>query len=173
MSLVPVLELPLQAILHFQPCPVPLAASYLQSLCSTEGHSVQRQVALEPYLSTRADDLADVWDLPPCSASGNLKVPDLRQAINHLQFQCSSIEASSTSHATASRPLPADSLGELPEWNWPMVSAGSVEDVSSTLGSGRHLVAALSELASFMDSHLMRSAWDRPAVSGLTTQAKL
>ncbi|KAJ7700095.1 P-loop containing nucleoside triphosphate hydrolase protein [Mycena rosella] len=66
LSLVPTSELPLQTILEFQPCPAPVAGSYLQGLCCAEGHIVDRNVLTKMY------------------AQGY----DLRHTIHRLQLLC-------------------------------------------------------------------------------------
>ena len=65
-SLVPVYDLPLQAILEFKPCSAEAAVSYLQRLCSAEGYFVE------------SDDLSQLY--APCE--------DLRRTINALQVIC-------------------------------------------------------------------------------------
>ncbi|KAI0334968.1 P-loop containing nucleoside triphosphate hydrolase protein [Cubamyces sp. BRFM 1775] len=86
MSVVPLDILPLQTILHFEPCPTPLAASYLQALSSTEGRPLERSVAERLYESKRP--LAD--DVHFDAAVHPILVPqpiaDLRRAINQLQL---------------------------------------------------------------------------------------
>ena len=69
-SLVPVYDLPLQAILEFKPCPAEAAVSYLQQLCSAEGYFVE------------SDDLSQLY--APCAAAAL----DLRRTINALQVIC-------------------------------------------------------------------------------------
>jgi hypothetical protein len=66
-SLVPVHDLPLQAILEFKPCPAEAAVSYLQKLCSAEGYFVE------------SDDLSQLY---------TSSAPDLRRTINALQVIC-------------------------------------------------------------------------------------
>ncbi|KAJ7129668.1 P-loop containing nucleoside triphosphate hydrolase protein [Mycena epipterygia] len=66
LSLIPTIELPLQTILNFQPCPPAIAGSYLQGLCCAEGHIVDRDVLTKMY------------------ANGN----DLRHTIHRLQLLC-------------------------------------------------------------------------------------
>ncbi|KAL7281270.1 hypothetical protein ACG7TL_004578 [Trametes sanguinea] len=87
MSLVPVGDLPLQTTLHFSPCPVPLATTYLQALCLVEGRSVRRDVLAKVYeeagsggaSSSPADSAVYPGAIPPSP-------PDLRRAINQLQL---------------------------------------------------------------------------------------
>jgi hypothetical protein len=69
-SLVPVHDLPLQAVLEFKPCATEAAVSYLQNLCSAEGYFVE------------SDDLSQLYNGSAPSA------PDLRRTIHALQVIC-------------------------------------------------------------------------------------
>ena len=69
-SLVPVHDLPLQAVLEFKPCPTEAAVFYLQNLCSAEGYFVE------------SDDLSQLYNGSAPSA------PDLRRTIHALQVIC-------------------------------------------------------------------------------------
>ncbi|CAA7259790.1 unnamed protein product [Cyclocybe aegerita] len=85
-SLVPLEDLPLQTVLWFTPCPPDAAVSYLQALCSAEGHSINRTT-----LSQLQRDLQPVSsDLSEGSSHGRLE-PDLRRTINSLQVACRSM----------------------------------------------------------------------------------
>ncbi|KAF9509492.1 hypothetical protein BS47DRAFT_149415 [Hydnum rufescens UP504] len=88
-SLVPVQELPLQTILGFEPCPVPLAASYLCRLSQLEGYKIEQRVLEQLYGTVQGRLLVDFPDQPmhPVPTHSN-PVPDLRQAIQQMQILC-------------------------------------------------------------------------------------
>ena len=85
-SVVPLDILPLQTVLHFSPCPTPVAASYLQAIGSIEGRPLERSVAERLYENKRP--LCD--DARFDAAVHPIFVPqptaDLRRAINQLQL---------------------------------------------------------------------------------------
>ena len=158
MSLVPILDLPIQAVLNFQPCGASLAAAYLQSLCLAEGYSVQQSAVLQLYISGSGVDRGDSEDAILHLVPGNDGVPDLRQTINHLQFRCSSTYVK-TEHSDK-RQLLVDSIDNL--WDPVTLNDSSIdEEIPPTV------IANHAELLSFMDSHLMRGAWNTPAVGVL------
>ena len=71
----PVHDLPIQAILEFNPCPTDAAVSYLQNLCSAEGYFVESEILSQLY--TRS-----------ASAEALQSAPDLRRTIHALQVIC-------------------------------------------------------------------------------------
>ena len=75
MSLVPVHDLPLQAILEFNPCSTDAAVTYLQNLCSAEGYFVDSDTLSQLY--TRS-----------APAEALQSAPDLRRTIHALQVIC-------------------------------------------------------------------------------------
>ncbi|KAJ3510991.1 hypothetical protein NLJ89_g4360 [Agrocybe chaxingu] len=79
-SLVPLQDLPLQTVLWFTSCPPDVAVSYLQALCSAEGHLIDRITLsqLRRDLQPVSSDLSE-----GCSYDG--LEPDLRRTINALQ----------------------------------------------------------------------------------------
>ncbi|KAG8859194.1 hypothetical protein FRB91_008689 [Serendipita sp. 411] len=90
LGLVPVEDLPLQAILEFKPCDVGLAVSYLQAIGVYEGHYIKKEVAHSYYTRDAMYHPldADVPDQPmhPYPSQDPLVVPDLKRSINALQF---------------------------------------------------------------------------------------
>ena len=74
-SLVPVHDLPLQAILEFKPCPTDAAVPYLQNLCSAEGYFVESDILSQLYTRSAAADALQ-------------SAPDLRRTIHALQVIC-------------------------------------------------------------------------------------
>ncbi|KIJ56690.1 hypothetical protein M422DRAFT_238305 [Sphaerobolus stellatus SS14] len=96
-ALIPYDELPFQTCLNFQPCPIPLAASFLQSACMAEGRLFSREqleaIYEKPYSLISCDEPDDPSlpfpsQAPPC--------PDLRRAINQLQFWTSAVAEDGT-----------------------------------------------------------------------------
>lgn len=75
-SLVPVHDLPLQAVLEFKPCPTSTAVSYLQHLCSAEGYLVDSDILSQLY--TRSSPSSEILQ----------SAPDLRRTIHALQVIC-------------------------------------------------------------------------------------
>ena len=80
----------MQTVLEFKPCDIELATSYLQAISLAEGHPVERTIAREIYTDagTYIPMEADIPDQPmlPVPSQGPLVQPDLKRAINHLQF---------------------------------------------------------------------------------------
>jgi len=128
LSLIPVSDLPLQTVLAFQPCPSPIAASYLYGLCMAEGYRPDRDSLVQLYES--ADDPSG-FIIEPTARS-----PDLRRAIHALQLWCPSIHG-----------VPPDEYPRAHLWEY------STEDAHSL----RRSEVSHAELASFMDSHLTRN----------------
>ncbi|KAF8913903.1 hypothetical protein CPB84DRAFT_1840683 [Gymnopilus junonius] len=86
-SLVPTADLPLQSVIRFSHCPVDVATSYLQALCSAEGYSISRDTISQLYEGGLNPDR----NRQRIRAS---KRPDLRRTINELQIQCSMLSGS-------------------------------------------------------------------------------
>lgn len=83
--------LPLQCILEFGACDVELATSYLQAIAKAEGQPISRSFARELYTKGGVYHPinADIPDQPmhPLPSQGPLFTPDLKRAINLLQFR--------------------------------------------------------------------------------------
>ena len=89
-TLIPTDDLPLQTILTFIPCPTHLAVSYLESLCMAEGCIANRRDLHRLYLSgCDSGHVEDATTAPADLSYTTSPKPDLRRAINHLQFWCS------------------------------------------------------------------------------------
>ncbi|KAH9892825.1 hypothetical protein C8Q73DRAFT_791823 [Cubamyces lactineus] len=86
MSVVPLDILPLQTVLHFSPCPTPIAASYLQALGSVEGRPLERGVAERLYENKRTPDDYAQFDAVVHPIFVPQPTADLRRAINQLQL---------------------------------------------------------------------------------------
>ena len=87
-SLVPMEDLPLQNALHFAACPTPLAVSYLQLRSLTEGFETSVALAGELYegLEGRGTQHERCFDNILYPRWITQPPPDLRRAINRLQF---------------------------------------------------------------------------------------
>ncbi|CCM02487.1 uncharacterized protein FIBRA_04588 [Fibroporia radiculosa] len=81
-SLIPCGDLPLQEILAFSPCPVPLATSYLQCVCLAEHQPLERSVVSRLY------ELEEVTAENSLGIFTQCAIPklDLRCALHRLQF---------------------------------------------------------------------------------------
>jgi hypothetical protein len=84
-SLVPVEDLPLQAILEYKSCPSPLASTYLHALSCAEGRSIQPTLMNNLYPATISPIPTGVLDTPLHPHTQYSSSPDLRLAINTLE----------------------------------------------------------------------------------------
>ncbi|KAF8812431.1 P-loop containing nucleoside triphosphate hydrolase protein [Phlegmacium glaucopus] len=129
-SLVPVHDLPLQAVLEFKPCPTDLAVSYLQNLCSAEGYFV------EPGI------LSQLYTRSALSSEALQSAPDLRKTIHALQVVCL---PTTETRCNETMPPPATKT-----------SLGGIEFLSymdSYLSKDPSQVFVIEELASYVPSN--------------------
>ena len=84
-SLVPLLDLPLQKVLVFEPCPPPIAVSYLQGLFCAEGYAINRDVLLRMYGSVYEPAVVDIHNTSDMGVT-DLATYDLRRTIHTLQI---------------------------------------------------------------------------------------
>ncbi|CDO69309.1 hypothetical protein BN946_scf184976.g28 [Trametes cinnabarina] len=101
MTLVPLEDLPLQTTLHFYPCPVSLATSYLYALCAAEGRPVDRDVIARMYEAGSNCTNNRPADSSVHPESVQQSPPDLRRTINQLQLGEVSIEPSKSITGTS------------------------------------------------------------------------
>jgi len=85
--LVPTDDLPLQTILHFSPSLPDVATPYLQTLCLTEGYSLNPEYITQLHLNARYHSSKESSTYPPSTC-------DLRRTINALQIACLTINVS-------------------------------------------------------------------------------
>ncbi|KAF8621676.1 hypothetical protein AX15_007689 [Amanita polypyramis BW_CC] len=130
-SLVPTLELPVQNILAFEPCPPIIAASYLQAICCNEGwiidHNALRQLYEMPF-----ETFSNGYDLP-------LQAADLRRTMHKLQLWCSTSEKNSRVRESGG----ASSSSSCDEACWPT-------------GDDRRSLGKSAELLSYLDGEGLR-----------------
>lgn len=89
-SLVPIEILPLQSTLTFNVASCDIATAYLRRLALTEGHEVEEGVLRALYEDGKTLELSCFsHDLAAYSVCPRPSTPDLRRAINALQFLCS------------------------------------------------------------------------------------
>ncbi|KZT24483.1 hypothetical protein NEOLEDRAFT_1179169 [Neolentinus lepideus HHB14362 ss-1] len=171
-SLVPLQDLPLQEVLTFAPAPPTIAASYLQSLCFAEGFRIDRQILTELYESPQGRDTG----APPGSADWSQNediqvMPDLRSAINQLQFFFSAkgalqepwsegigeprAFADPDIHVAISRERSSSTSDAVDDG--PANSSDAKAQLELLKGLAHH-----AEMASFLDSDLGRKAWQTP-----------
>jgi len=88
--MIPLEDLPIQSHLVFEPCPASLALSYLRCLALAEGHMLDRGNIQQHYKNWNLGLRVDYPDRPihPLPTDGRPFYPDLRAAINRLQFWC-------------------------------------------------------------------------------------
>jgi hypothetical protein len=84
-SLVPVEDLPLQAILEYKSCLSPLVSTYLHALGCAEGRSIQPTLINSLYPATTSPIPNGVLDTPLHPHTQYSSSPDLRLAINTLE----------------------------------------------------------------------------------------
>ncbi|KAG6854782.1 hypothetical protein C0991_001209 [Blastosporella zonata] len=170
-SLVPTQDLPLQTILIFQPCAPSLVVSYLQALCFTETRCVvQRDTLFRMYEDSAANiEAIDLPDIPNPATSGDLPAPDLRRTINNLQFICGS--ASGIELGSGWEPEAEGTASNMCDWDWSWendpkngennVSADQDASVRTNAPPRDFVMASRhADCVSFVDTHLMRRAWD-------------
>ncbi|KII95183.1 hypothetical protein PLICRDRAFT_34020 [Plicaturopsis crispa FD-325 SS-3] len=156
-TLVPIDDLPLQNVLTFEPCPSPLAASYLQGMCAAEGSFPDRDALVRLYETTAQLHTIDLPDVPLHPHTETLPKPDLRRAIHQLQLWCSN-----RGHAIGYDTTDDRSLEDMAEWGThPNVKAPGAADRDLSIRALDRL-AAHTELASFVDRHLVRRPLDAP-----------
>ncbi|PIL34187.1 hypothetical protein GSI_03898 [Ganoderma sinense ZZ0214-1] len=133
-SLVPMVDLPLQTMLYFAPCPTALAVSYLQLRSLTEGLETSSALIRELYegrgrIGTRHERCFDniLYPRRICQPP-----PDLRHTINHLQ--CGTDDSCEDGHFLSEKTTQDQSLQRLRRIAWSL------------------------ELCSFADSGLRRPA---------------
>ncbi|EDR12860.1 uncharacterized protein LACBIDRAFT_311795 [Laccaria bicolor S238N-H82] len=83
-SLVPLLDLPLQKVLVFEPCPPPIAVSYLQGLFCAEGYAINRDVLLGMYGSVYEPAFVSIHNTSDIGVT-DVATHDLRRTIHSLQ----------------------------------------------------------------------------------------
>lgn len=94
-SLVPIEILPLQSTLTFNVASCDIATAYLRRLALTEGHEVEEGVLRALYEDGKTLELSCFsHDLAAYSVCPRPSTPDLRRAINALQFLCSGYSGS-------------------------------------------------------------------------------
>ncbi|KAI0081801.1 hypothetical protein K474DRAFT_1703650 [Panus rudis PR-1116 ss-1] len=86
-SMVPLRDLPLQATLTFEPPPVDVAVSYLQTLCDAEGHRGERKILEQLYRWTDDNHEGNAsFRSQSSTASISSNAYDIRRSINQLQL---------------------------------------------------------------------------------------
>ncbi|KAJ3802737.1 hypothetical protein GGU11DRAFT_481480 [Lentinula aff. detonsa] len=157
-SLVPVADLPLQDVLHYQLCSTSAATSFLQALCCAEGYLLDREVLSRFY------ERPGLFELDPPRL-------DLRRAIHNLQLWCpENIAGAETGECDRE-------IEDMLYWDWPddrplenESSDASSYQVRQTYSIGGS-EANHAELVSFVDCYLLRKVADMPKEMGLNESA--
>lgn len=155
--MIPVADLPLQTILEFTSPPAPLAASYLQGICLSQGDFIERSELIDLYDSPCDLNPLDIPDDPINPRNVGLPLPDLRRAIHQLQLLC--VRVHDQGEQQGQHP---DKIGRLSQWDHSMAQRDPVAimDAAGVLLE----MAAHADLVSFIDCHLTRRPWDRTDV---------
>ncbi|KAH8105813.1 P-loop containing nucleoside triphosphate hydrolase protein, partial [Cristinia sonorae] len=144
-SLVPWSDLPLQTTLYFEPCPSPLATSYLQACCLSEKFAIGR------------DHIHCLFKGALPGASGSVDARgvspfDLRFAINQLQYLSTVLPSSLTSHT----PGPMSNGSESKISHPISTSHHTLQTGFETRGSPRGPILRLLDSLSYMEGQLSR-----------------
>lgn len=163
LSLVPLEDLPLQMILHFQACAEHETVSYLQSIALAEGFNLER-ASLYGLLRESAELISlDVPDEPLHPSTTELPSADLRQVVQSLQLYCCGGPTLQNSRYRGS-----SDIDDLADWT-ACFGAGMSEDSTSSIVLYR--IGKHSEAVSFMDSNILRNTLDAPEVRRNTSVA--
>ncbi|KAF9247050.1 hypothetical protein BU15DRAFT_38841 [Melanogaster broomeanus] len=159
LRLVPLSDLPLQTVLVFEPCPSPVAATFLQCLSLTESCLVPREDLMVLYETTHAVDGLDIPDAPLYPRTEPLPLPDLRWSITQLQMLCASAACGS-----ASEMLQGDEAAGHVRRSARAISAESSASVLAPTVDCEWLrrMSSHSDLLSHVDAQLCRSPLHTP-----------
>ncbi|KAL5527587.1 hypothetical protein ACEPAG_6388 [Sanghuangporus baumii] len=172
-SLVPSDILPLQTILSFDPCPSDLAISYLRCMALTEGYAASETHVKSLYGRNFHLDVLDIHSDLVRSSTCPTSPPDLRQAINSLQFLCRASQGFNNNSPSSSQvpdrnQCDDSALSDLSSRNWnqhppsdssfPSVSTeqAEIESESESVRRIRNLWR-ISDSVSMIDSCLVQS----------------
>jgi hypothetical protein len=109
-AMVPIEDLPLQAILEFQPCLASSASCLLQAMAFANGKNITRQDAARIYDTTRQTIPVNLPDIPLHPFTQYPSYPDLRLAINTLEYLSKSYHIPHLPHQHASDTSAASTL---------------------------------------------------------------
>lgn len=161
LRLVPLAALPLQTVLVFEPCPSPMAVSYLQSLTLAEGWLVPREDLMALYETTHAIDGIDTPESPLCPRTEPLPCPDLRRTITQLQMLCSSAARGSTSDMLQGT---REAEGHARRSGRPISAESNATRLPSTEHHLWRRMSKHADLLSFVNSNLCRPPSRTPEV---------
>ncbi|KAF9259519.1 P-loop containing nucleoside triphosphate hydrolase protein [Marasmius fiardii PR-910] len=150
-SLVPTADLPLQDIRQFEPCPVPVATSFLQALCCAEGYIADKNL-LSTLCASNSDYHANTDEFRL----------DLRRAIQNLQLCCPHSEGAKNVDIPIWERIPRKEV-DLLDWTKPTV-------LSTGAAQGERTRRHHTELLSFSDCHLIRSTNDSLTLTSLALE---
>ncbi|EAU84789.2 hypothetical protein CC1G_00308 [Coprinopsis cinerea okayama7 len=161
-SLVPVLDLPIQKVLNFEPCPPDVAVSYLQSIACAEGRPATRE-GLMRLLEMRKASMEDEpgtrhWLVAQATC-------DLRHAINLLQV---TLGTGPPQLGSATTPLdetgvPGPSNDDHPRQAPADEERALLHDKEKILGFWKE-VAHEAETRSFLDSQMAQGFTGVPSI---------
>ncbi|KIJ70558.1 hypothetical protein HYDPIDRAFT_78089 [Hydnomerulius pinastri MD-312] len=163
--LVPITDLPLQTILVFEPCPSPVAATFLQCLSLTESCLIPREDLMELYETTHTIDGLDIPEAPLYPRTEPLPLPDLRRSITQLQMACAGAARGSTSEMLQGA---REAAGHVRRSARPISAQSSVPSSPSTLECmGWRQMSAHADLLSYVNGQLCRPPLHTPEALSL------
>ena len=152
-GLVPVVDLPLQSVLVFEPCPSAVAATFLQCVSLAEGSLVPHEDLMALYESRHAIYGLEVPDRPGYPRTEPVRLPDLRRSITELQMLLAGAR-----HGSGSEMHQGDEAeGHVRRSSRPISAASRVGPMGSTVE--REMWREMngnSELMSHVDAELCR-----------------
>lgn len=170
-SLLPLHDLPLQNTLYFESPLKPVMSSYLYSLAQANGRIISKETAdLIVDGSVHKALSADLLDQPlhPLPTQ-EPHCPDLRQAINQLQFSLSGTPERFGDYVSSARFLDGegwtDGQDSLCDWSHHVEYGDTMEDRDSSPGAMAALWEFM-EVVSMVDAHI-----DRRTVAALDVSA--
>ncbi|KAG9015509.1 hypothetical protein FRB94_000114 [Tulasnella sp. JGI-2019a] len=161
-TLLPLHDLPLQTTLYFEPPPKPMMSAYLRSLARTSGCVISEDTAdLIVDASMYKPLSADLPDQPTHPLpSQEPPRPDLRRAINQLQFWSADRSQSFDDHVAATIAPEdegwTDSQDRLCDWSSQKNCCDTMEEDNGTPGRTMGALCGFMDAVSWADAYIDR-----------------
>ena len=158
----------MQTCLLFQSCPPPLAVSFLQSVCLAEGYLVSPKQLEAMYMTTYEPLSSDEPDEPSTPFPSQPRPrPDLRRALNDLQFWCQRGVSPGGDELIREKSRPFTEVSNITTSSWTEVFAdwsrpphGDTAEEIPTLEADISRLWKHSECASYADAYIERRLSD-------------